>query len=148
MVTGVFGAQFHGDNVGAGVGLRHGQGADVLAAHQFWQVFLFLFFGAVAVNLVHTQVGVGTVGEANGGGSTADFFHGDHVGEVAHVGAAVLFFHGDTQQAHVAHFPPQVHGEFVVTIDFLGARRDFCSGKAVDLLAEHIEGFAEAEVEL
>ncbi len=148
MVTFIFGGQFHGDDVGAGVGLGHGQGANVLAADELRQVFLFLFFGAVAVNLVHTQVGVGTVGEANGGGSTADFFHGDDVRQVAHVGAAVFFAHGDTQQAHVAHFPPQVHGELVVAVNFLGARCDFGSSKAVDLLAEHIEGFAEAEVEL
>src|SRR5690606_41940896 len=66
---------FRSDDVGAGVGLRHGQGADVFAADQLRQVFLLLFFGAVAVNLVHAQVGMGTVREANGGRGAADFFH-------------------------------------------------------------------------
>src|SRR5690606_34994799 len=105
VVAFVAGREFHGDDVGASVGLRHGQGADVFAANKFGQVFLFLFFGAVAMNLVHTQVGVGAVGQANRGGGAADFFHGDDVCQVAHVGAAVFFTHGDTQQAHVAHFP-------------------------------------------
>ena len=148
VVAGVTGGEFHGDDVGTGIRLGHGQGADVFAADQFGQVFAFLFFGAVAVNLVHAQVGVGAVRKANGGGGPADFFHGDDVGQVAHVGTAVLLLHGNTQQAHVAELTPEIHGELVVPVDVGGPGRDFCGGEAVDLLAEHVEGFTKAEIEL
>jgi len=136
------------ENVGAGVGLRHGEGADVFAADQLRQVFLLLFFGAVAVNLVYAQVGVGAVGQANRGGGAADFFHGDDVCQVAHGRTAVFFAHGDTQQAHIAQFAPEVRGEFVVLVDFRGPRGDFGGGEVVHLFPEHVQGFAEAEIEL
>ncbi len=48
--------QPHADHVGAGVGLGHGQRADVLAAAQLRQVLLLLFFAAVLADLVDTQV--------------------------------------------------------------------------------------------
>src|SRR5690606_37138986 len=120
--------EFHGDDVRAGVRLGHRQRTNVLAAHQLGQVLALLLFGAVAVNLVDAQVGVGAVGQTNRGGGAADFLHGNHVCQVAHPGSAVFFFHGNTQQAHIAKLPPQVHGELVVTIDFRGAGGDFgCS---------------------
>src|SRR5690554_2809620 len=147
VVAFVAGVEFHGDDVGAGVGFRHGQGADVFAADEFGQVGLLLLFGAVAVDLVDAQVGVGAVRRAYRGRGAADFFHGHYVGQVAHARTAVLFADGDAQQAHVTQFAPQVHGEFVGAVDFLGPGGDFIGGEAVDLFTQAVEGFAKAEVE-
>ena len=148
MVAGVFGAEFHGDDVGTGVGFGHGQGADVFTADELGQVVLLLLVGAVAVDLVNAQVGVRAVRESHGCRGTADFLHGDDVCEVAHAGAAVGFVNGNTQQTHVTELFPQVVGEQVVMVDGFGAGGDFTGGKAVDLLAQHVQGLAEAEVEL
>ena len=148
MVASIFGAEFHGDDVGTGVGFGHGQGADVFTADELGQVLFFLLVGAVAVDLVNAQVGVRAVRESHGCRGTADFLHGDDVCEVAHARAAVGFVNGNTQQAHVTELFPQVVGEQVVMVDGFGAGGDFTGGKAVDLLAQHIQGLAEAEVEL
>ena len=147
VVTGIFGAQFHGNNVGAGVGLGHGECADVFAADEFGQVFLLLLFGSVPVNLVYAQVGVSAIRQANRGRCAADFFHGNHVREVTHARTAVGFVYGNAQQAHVAELFPQIHGEFVAAVDFFSAWGNFGGCKSVDLLAQHIESFAKAEVE-
>jgi len=47
-----------------------------------------------------------------------------------------IFADGDTEQAHVAHLAPQVHGELVAAVDFGRARRDFGGGKLLDRFAQ------------
>jgi hypothetical protein len=69
------------------------------------------------------------------------------VREVAHVAAAVLLLHRDAEQAHVAELAPQVGREFVVAVDLGGARRDFLLAHLVNRVAQHVDVFAEAEVE-
>ncbi|MNN33131.1 hypothetical protein D3C81_1468720 [compost metagenome] len=147
VVAAFFGAQFHRDHVGAGVGLAHGQGADVFAADQLGQVLELLLMGAVAVDLVDAQVGVGAVGQRDRGRGAADFFHGHHVGQVAETRAAVLLGHGHPQQAHLAELLPHVGGEQVVVVDGGGARRQLAGHEGADLVAQHVDGFAESEVE-
>src|SRR5690606_19875536 len=92
------GAQLHAHHVGAGVGLAHGQGADMLTADQLGQVLGFLFGVAVTVDLIDAQVGVGAVGEGNRRRGAADFFHGNHVGEIPQTSAAAFLSDGHTQQ--------------------------------------------------
>src|SRR5690606_23030492 len=60
-VAALFGAQPHADDVRARAGFAHGQGADLFARNQAGQVFLFLGFGAVAVDLVDAQIRVRAV---------------------------------------------------------------------------------------
>ncbi|MNE56025.1 hypothetical protein D3C80_1509010 [compost metagenome] len=67
VIAAFFCAQFHRHHVGAGIGLAHGQGADVLAADQLGQVLELLLVGAVAVDLVDAQVGMGAVGQRHRG---------------------------------------------------------------------------------
>ncbi|MNM92775.1 hypothetical protein D3C81_1051190 [compost metagenome] len=147
MVAALFRAQLHRHHVGTGVGLAHGQGADVLAADQLGQVLGLLFGVAVALDLVDAEVGVGAVGEGDRSRTTADLLHGDHVGQVAQTRAAVFLFDGDAEQAHVAEFLPHVHREEVVRVDLRGARRQFSGDEVAHLVAQHVDGFAEAEVE-
>src|SRR5690606_30879821 len=61
----VLGLELHADDVGAGARLAHGQRTHVLAADQPGQVLGLLGVGAVAVDLVHAQVGVRAVGQAH-----------------------------------------------------------------------------------
>ena len=59
-------AQFHADDIGTGIRLGHRERTDVFTGNQFRQVFLFLLFCTVAFDLVHAQIRVGTVRQANG----------------------------------------------------------------------------------
>jgi len=147
LVTALVGAQFHRHHVGTGVRLAHGQGADVLAADQFGQVFGFLFVIAVAVDLVDAEVGMRAVGQRHRGRATADFFHDHHVGQVTQAGTAVLFRHGDAKQAHVTEFAPQVSGEQVVDVDLSRARGDLFGDEGLNLIAQHVDGFTEGKVQ-
>ncbi|MNO81649.1 hypothetical protein D3C76_728990 [compost metagenome] len=119
----------------------------MLAADQLGQVFGFLLVGAIAVDLVDAQVGVGTVGEGDRGRAAADFFHGHHVGQVAQAGAAVFFRYGNAQQAHVTELAPHVGGEQVFLVDLRGAGGQFGGDKGLDLVAQHVDGFAQGEVQ-
>ena len=71
----------------------------MLAADQLGQVLGALGIGAVALDLVDTQVAVRTIAQAHRGAGTRDFFHRNHVRQVAHVGAAVFLAHGDAEHA-------------------------------------------------
>ena len=71
----------------------------MFAANEFGQIFLTLCVSAVAFDLVHTQIAVRAITQADAGRSARDFFHRHHMGQVAHVGAAKLFAHSDTQHA-------------------------------------------------
>ena len=49
----VFGFELHADDVAAGIGFRHRQGAHMFAADEFGQIFLTLRVGTIAFDLVH-----------------------------------------------------------------------------------------------
>ena len=119
----------------------------MLAGDQLGQEFLLLCFGAVAVNLVHAQVRVGTVGQAYAAGCTGNFFHGDHVCQIAHARAAVFFGDGKAKQAHVAEFAPQIHRKLVGAVGFGSTWCDFFGGKAGNRITQHVDVFAEEEVQ-
>ncbi|MCY1423264.1 hypothetical protein D9M71_389720 [compost metagenome] len=69
------------------------------------------------------------------------------MGQVTQTGAAVFFRDGDAEQAHVAELAPHVGGEQVVLVDLRGARRQFSGDEGLDLVAEHVDGFAQGEVQ-
>jgi hypothetical protein len=141
------GAQLHRHHVGTGAGLRHRQRADVLAGDQLRQVFRLLRGAAVPADLVHAQVGMGAVGEADRGRGAGDLLHGDDVGEVAHLRAAVLLLGGHAEQAHLAELPPQVGGEQVVAVDLARARQDLVLREIPDGVAQQVDVLAEVEVD-
>ncbi|MNS91120.1 hypothetical protein D3C72_1251970 [compost metagenome] len=99
-------AQLHRHHVRTRARFAHRQRTDLGAAAQVRQEALLLRLGAVLAQLVHAQVRVRAVGQADATGSTRHFFHRHHVGQVAHAGAAVFFFHGQAQQALLAQLGP------------------------------------------
>src|SRR5471030_88658 len=141
----VLGLETHADHVRPGAGLGHCQRADILAGQQAGQVFLLLRCVAVAVDLVHAQVGVGAVGQADRRPCAADFLHRDDVREIAHAGAAVFFADGDAEQADGAELAPQVGGELVCAVDLGGAWRNLARGKIAHRVAQHVDVYAEVE---
>ncbi len=119
----------------------------MFAADQFGQVLELLCVVTVAVDLIHTEIGVSAVGQRHRCRATADFFHGHHMRQVTQAGAAVLFRHSDAEQAHVTEFAPQVGGEQVVAVDLRRARCDLFGHEGLHLVAQHVDGFAEGEVQ-
>ena len=95
----VLGFELHADDVATSIGFRHRQGAYMFAADEFGQIFLTLRVGAITFDLVHTQIAMRAIAQANACRGAGDFFHCDHMGQVAHVGTTKLFSHGDTQHA-------------------------------------------------
>ncbi|MNV41488.1 hypothetical protein D3C71_1331270 [compost metagenome] len=139
-------AQFHRDHVRAGAGFTHRQRADLLAAAQPGQEALLLVFGAVLAQLVHAQVRVRAVGQADAAGGTRDFFHRHHVRQVAHAAAAVFFLHGQAEQTLLAELAPQRMREQVLFIGLGGQRGDLRGGKMGHALAQQVDLVAEMEV--
>ncbi len=137
----------HRHHIGAGARLRHGKRADMLAGNQLGQVFALLRFVAVAAELVDAEIGMGAVGEADGGRGTRDLLYGDAMGEVAQARAAIFLLHGDAVQTERAHFRPQLARKSVAAVDLVGTRRDAVGGEIGDRLAQHVEFGTEAEIE-
>jgi len=69
------------------------------------------------------------------------------VGQVAEAGTAVLLGDGHAEQAHLAEFSPHVSREQVFLIDGFGARSNLGGDKGLHLLAQHVDGFTEGEIE-
>ena len=67
--------------------------------------------------------------------------------EIAHVGAAVFLLDGDAKQPETGELAPQVHREFVVVVDPGRARGDFPGSEVLHGVAQHVDVFAEAEIE-
>ncbi len=147
-ITLAAGAEFHAHHIGAGIVLAHGQRANGLATDQAGQVALLLRVVAVAVNLIDTQVGVGTVTQADTGRGTADFLSGDDMGQIPQAGATVLLRDRDTQQAQVAHFAPQVSREVIVAVNVGSARRYLVGSKLADLRLQHHQCFVQIKIQL
>ena len=143
----VFSAQLHAQHVAARTGLAHGQRAHVFAADEFGQVLAALLGRAVALDLVDAQIAVRAVRQTHAGAGARNFFHGDHVRQIAHVGAAVFLAHGDAEHAQAAHFLPQVHGELVVLVDLSGARCDLGLCKFAHRVAQGVDVFAKLKVQ-
>ena len=111
----------------------------MLAGDELRQVLALLRLVAVAADLIHAQVGVGAVGQADRRRGAADLLHRDDVGEIAHAGAAVFLFDGDAEQAEVAELAPQVHGKLVAAVDLRRARRDLGGGELLHGVAQHVQ---------
>ena len=141
------GAQFHAHHVGASIGFGHGQCPNMLAGNELGQIAGFLFGAAVAVNLIHAQVGVGAIGQADGGGGPREFLHDDDMGEVAHVDAAVLLVDSHADQSQITELGPQIGGKPIVAIDLGGPRSDFLLGEGAHRIAQHVDGFAQIEIQ-
>ena len=142
-----FGAQLHADDVRAGVRLAHRERADMLAGHELRQILLLLRFRAVAMNLVHAQIRMRAVRQPDRRRRARDFFHRDHVRGVAHVRAAVFLGDRHAEHAEIAELLPQVHRELVGVVDFGGARRDFLRREIGERVAQHVDVFAQREIQ-
>src|SRR6185312_7545069 len=80
--------------------------------------------------------------------SAADLFHRNDVSEIAKAGAALLFLDGDAEQPEIAELRPQFAREAVVAVDVRGQRCDTLRGELRHGVAQGVDVFSEAEVEV
>lgn len=140
MIAIVLGGKPHADNIGACSRLAHGQCAHVLAADEGGQITRLLIRGAVAVDLVDAEVGVGAVGEADRGAGATHLLHHQHVGQITEAHAVILFRHSNAVQPEFAHLGPEIPRKDVAVIDLAGARRYHFLAEGLDLLGQGAEG--------
>ena len=118
----------------------------MFAADQLGQVLLLLRLSAIALELVDTQIAVRAIRQAHAGRCTRNFFHGNHVCQVAHVGAAIRLRHRDAQHADFAHLAPQVHGKLIGAVNFCSAGCNFCLRKIAHCIAQCVDVFTELKI--
>ena len=147
VVTTALRPQLHADHIGPGVRLAHRQRPDMLATDQLGQVFCLLLRRAVAVDLVHAQVGMRPVGQTHRRRPTADLLHRHHMRQIPQPRAAVLLRHGNAQQPHVAKAPPHVLRKLILPVDLRRPRRQLGINQIAGLLAQHVDGLAKTEVQ-
>ena len=143
----VFGLQLHADDIRTGPRLAHRQRTDMLAADQLGQVFLLLRLAAVALELVDAEVRVRAIGQADRSRSATDFFHRDHVRQIAHIGPAIFLGDGNAEHPELAHLAPQVHRELVARVDLGRARRDLLLRKMLHCIAQCVDLFAKLKIQ-
>ncbi len=147
MITALVGAQFHRHHVRACIGFAHGQRANVFAADQPGQVTGLLLRASIAIDLVNAQVGMGTIGQRHRRRATADFFHRHDVRQITQARATVFFADSNPQYAHFTELAPHVGGEQIVLVDLRCAWGKLCGDEGLQLIAQHVDGFAQGEVQ-
>ncbi len=91
---------------------------------------------------------MGAVREPDGRRGATDFLHGHDVGQIAQPRTAVVFSGRYTEQAEFAEFGPQVTRKLVAGIDLCGARRNSVGREALHCLAQEIDVFTKAKIEV
>ncbi|MND89218.1 hypothetical protein D3C80_812680 [compost metagenome] len=142
-----FGLQPHRHDIRPGFGLAHRERTDMFAGNQLRKISALLIFRSPAVNLIDAEVGMRTVGKADGSGSPAYLLHRHAMGEIAHVSTAVLFRNGDAVQAEFAHLRPELARKLVVAIDLGGERGYFIVGECSCAVAQRCDFRAEIGIE-
>src|SRR5262249_25100801 len=98
-------------------------------------------------DLVDTEIGMGAVRQADRRRTARDFLHGHAMGKVPEAGTAVFFLDRDAVQPERTHLWPEIARESVRFVDLVGARSDLVLGERAGGLAQHVDVFAESEVE-
>ena len=119
----------------------------MLAGQQFRQIAALLLLGAVAADLIDAEIGMRAIGKADGGRRPADLLHGDAMGEIAKTRAAKVFLDGDAVEAERAHLRPKIGWKSVRAVDLRRARRNLGGGEGAHHVAQHVEIWAEREIE-
>ena len=147
VATLVLGLELHADDIGARAWLTHCQRTHMFAADELGQVFLLLLSCPVAIDLVDAQIAVRSVAQAHRSRCARNLFHGHHVGQVTHVGAAMFFRHRDAQHTKIAHLAPQIHGKLVGVIDLRSAWGDFRLCEITHGITQSVDVIAQLKVE-
>lgn len=68
---------------------------------------MFLFFRAISVDLIDTEIRMRTVTEPDGGRCSAYFLHDNYMIKICAARATILRLHRRAQQAQLAQLPPK-----------------------------------------
>src|SRR5690606_3515421 len=122
--------------------------ADVRSVEELRQEAPLLLRGAEAANLVHAEVCLHRVREADRRRCPGELLDDEDLREITEPGAAELGLERHAEKAQRAEPRPQLPRELVLAIDLGRTRRDPLYGEPAHVLAEHREVFVEAEIEV
>ncbi len=141
-----FGLQRGG--VRAGLRLGEREAADFFAARKGQQEFLFLFFGAEAMNRIAVKGILNRQDHAGGGATAGNFFDDDAVGDMTEARTALRFRECDTSQAQFGGFLERVARKAAGFVQLFGERLHFRFSKFADGFLEELLFFGEFEVHI
>src|SRR6516165_2514270 len=88
-----------------------------------------------------------TVGQADSRRGARNLLHGDHMREIAQLSAAVFLADRQSEDAEVSELAPEIGWKKVLLVDRSSTRGNFIRRKFVDRIAQHVDIFAEREVQ-
>ena len=141
----LFRPQLHADHIAARAFLGHGKRAHGLARTQVGQILAALFVRAVQLDLVHAQVRMRAIGQADGCAGPRDFLDRDDMGQIAHARAAKFLGDGDAQQPQVTHLGPKVVRKGVGLVDLGRDGLDAVLRPAMHHVAQGVHILAQIE---
>src|SRR5258708_16042845 len=114
----------------------------MFARDQFWQIFPFLRFVAVAAQLVDAQIGMRPVGQADRGRRPRNLLDRDAMLEVPEPRAAIFLLDGNAVQPERADFRPEVAGKLIALVDLFSARPTLVAPKTLHHFPHTAPAFA------
>ena len=130
-------------DVGAGLGLGHGERAAHLAGGHPRQQARLLLGGAVLGDQVrHDEVGVDDAGDRHP--ASGQLLHHQRVGEQRFAEPAVLLVDGEAEQPHLAHAVEDVGGVLVGVLQPLRVRDDLLVGELPNGLQDRLLHIGQA----
>jgi hypothetical protein len=119
----------------------------VLTRHEFGQILRLLLGVAIAVQLVDAQVRMSTEGQADGCRGSRNLLHGDHMCEITQLSTTVFLADRQPEDTEVSELAPEIVREKVLLVDRSRTRGNLIRRKSVDCVAQHVDIFAEREVQ-
>src|SRR5687768_5767024 len=98
--------------------------------------------------MVHAEIRMRAVREADRGGGATDLFHCDDMREIAQARAAALLLDSDAEQTKRAQIGPKLGREAIIAIDMRSERRDTIARKLCDARSQRVEVVAKTEIEI
>jgi hypothetical protein len=148
VVAAVGGRGSHAGDVGAGVGLGHGEKAHGLGTDPARNESFFLLLGAELVDRDCGAQVLHVEGQAPRAADLGDLFREDDGFEKAEAVAAVFLRQGAAEEALLGHLLDHFGAEPVIRFVVLEGRQDLLGGEVLRHVLHHLLFFRQSEVHL
>ena len=88
----------------------------MIARDEFGQIFSFLLWGSIKIDLIDAEIRMRPVGQADTGRGSGDFFNHHGMGQIAQAAAAKVFIYGDPKDPKIPQLLPQLRRKLIVAI--------------------------------
>ena len=88
----------------------------MFARDEFGQVFPFLLWGSVEIDLIDAEIRMRPIGEADAGRCAGNLFDHHRMGQIAQPHAAKFFIDGYPENPNISQLLPQLRRKLIVAI--------------------------------